>query len=267
MPFRGIFALSHFMSDTTSSSSQGRFIRAALIIFPAGTIILGIASFGIWWTKKVKVEERGYKYALALRRDLSEAGLQHHIDILRDVIRQPDSQKIPAVAAYLESSMGAENMGYDVRRDVFQKGDIELANVDVELTGKTRFREVILLLVPYGDPARPEAELHSIAMLMSLAHAITGEAGSQTLRLAVVPAAFDASSMDRFVSTALGKDERFMQVLVAGGPTEDMLTTLKTAFRTEKTGTRITALPETTDTPSTLAAAQALKAKLLKTVE
>ncbi|TDU73190.1 hypothetical protein EI77_01658 [Prosthecobacter fusiformis] len=255
------------MSDTLTSPSQGRWIRAALVIFPAGTIVLGIASFGFWWVKKVKVEERGYKYALALRRDLNEAGLQRHIDILRDVMSQPNAQKIPAVAAYLDSSMGAENMGYQVRRTRFQQGDIELANVDVELTGKQRPREIVLLLATYGDPARTEAEGRSIAMLMSLAHAITGEAGTSTLRLAVVPFGFDPDSMDRFITVARSRDERFMQVLVAGGVSEDTLAALKKAFRVEETGTLITSLPETPDTASTLAAAQALKARLLKAVE
>lgn len=255
------------MSDTPTSPTQGRVIRAALIILPAGTVILGIASFGIWWTKKVKVEERGYKYALALRRDLSEAGLQRHIDILSDVMRHPDAQKIPAVAAYLESSMGAENMGYQVRRDRFQKGDVELANVDVELTGKSRFKEVVLLLVPYGDAARVQAEVRALALLMSLAHAITGEAGNQTLRLAVVPTGLDPESIERFITAARGKDERFMQVLVAGGPSESTLAQLKQAFRIEETGTVVTPLPETIDAATTLAAAHALKARLLKAVE
>ncbi len=255
------------MSEPPVSQTHGRVIRAALIIFPVGTIVLGIASFGFWWTKKVKVEERGFKYALALRRDLTEAGLKRHEDILLDVMRQANEQKIPAVAAYLESSMGAENMGYQVRRDRFQLGDIELANVDVEVTGKQRPREIVLLLVPYGDPARMEPEARAIAMLMSLAHAITGEAGTTTLRLAVVPAGFEKSAIDRFVTTARGKEERFMQVLVAGGPSEEMLTHLKAAFRVDETGTVLTALPATTDTLTTLAAAQALKSQLLKAVE
>ena len=255
------------MSDTPNPSKQGRWIRAALVIFPAGTIVLGIASFGFWWVKKVKVDERGYKYALALRRELNEAGLQRHMDILRDVMNQPVAEKIPAVAAYLESSMGAENMGYQVRRVRFQKGEIELANVDVELTGKKRPREVVLLLVPYGDPARLEAEANAIAMLLSLAHAITGEAGTSTLRLAVVPAGFEQEALERFTTASRGKEERFMQVLAAGGVSEEMLATLNAAFRVGETGTGITRLPATDDMPATLAAAQALKGTLLKAVE
>lgn len=256
------------MSDIPPPSpNQGRWIRAALVIFPAGTIVLGIASFGIWYMKRVKVEERGYKYALALRRDLNEAGMQRHLDILRDVMNQPAEQKLPAVAAYLDSSMGAENMGYQVRRVRFQKGAMELGNVDVELTGKKRPREIVLLLVPYGDPTRLEAEANALAMLMSLAHAVTGEAGTSTLRLAAVPSGYDPEAMTRFTTAARGKDERFMQVLVAGGVSEETMTTLKEAFRVAETGTLLTALPATTDTAMTLAAAHALKGTLLKAVE
>ncbi|MEN3941821.1 hypothetical protein WJU23_11050 [Prosthecobacter sp. SYSU 5D2] len=255
------------MSDTAPSSNQGRWIRAALVIFPAGTVVLGIASFGFWWVKKVKVEERGYKYALALRRDLNEAGLQRHMDILRDVMNQPDAQKIPAVAAYLESSMGAENMGYVVRRVRFQKDDIEMANVDVELTGKKRPREVVLLLVPYGDPARVEAEGRAISMLVSLAHAITGETGTATLRMAVVPYGHDPESLARLMAAARGREERFMQVLVGGGVSEETLAALKKGFRVAETGTVLTSLPDTVDTQTTLSSAQALKARLLKAVE
>lgn len=254
-------------AEVPPSGTQGRVIRAALIIFPVGTIVLGIASFGIWWVKKTKVEEGGYKYALALRRELSEAGLQRHFSILQDVMRQPDAQKIPAVAAYLESSMGAENMGYQVRRDRLQKGDIEFANVNVDLTGKSRFREVVLLLVPYGDASRADAEGRALSMLLSLAHAITGEAGSQTLRLAVVPFPADPSSIERLVTFARSREERFMKVLVAGGPSEATLQALADGFRVKETGTIIESLPDTGDVPGTLAAAQVLKGRLLKAVE
>ena len=253
-------------SATPANATSGRVIRAALIIFPLGTVILGIASFGIWWVKRVQVEERGYKYALALRRDITEAGLARHISILQDVYRQTPDKLLPSVAAYLESSMGAENMGYQVRRDTFQQGGIDLSNVDVELTNKKRFREILLVLVPYGDtdPARQTAEVQALATLLSVAHAITGESGSQTLRLAAIPAAHDATSLERFVAAARGKEERFMQVFVLGDPSPATQATLQKAFRVEETGTVIHHLPATQDSATTLPAAQALKTRLLE---
>lgn len=257
------------MSDPViaqSSPAQGRFIRAALVIFPAGTILLGIASFGVWSWKERRVEEGGYKHALALRREISDEGLKRHTDILKDVMRQPDNRKIPAVAAYLESSMGAENMGYKVRRDRFHQGELELANVDVELTGKQRPREIVLFLVPYGspDPARAETEVHSIATLMTLAHSMTGEAGTQTLRLLVTPSDYTQESLERYAATARGRDERFMQILVAGNPSAESLAAIKEAFKVEAAGTLVVPL---SDPPAGTAAVEALKARLLKAVE
>lgn len=254
-------------SSAHDSGLQGRVIRAALIIFPVGTVILGIASFGIWWYKREKVEERTYKYAMALRRDLSEAGLQRHYDILLEVMAQPQAQKIPAVAAYLESSMGPENMGYQVRRVRFENDGLELANVDVELTGKKRMQEVVLLLVPYGDAGRTEAEARSLAMLMGLAHAVTGEYGTQTLRLAVVPMHASPEALERFFAAAQERRERFMQVMVAGGPTPSDLEKISQAFRVKENGSILIPLEDSQDIPGTLSAAQAIKARLLKAVE
>jgi hypothetical protein len=37
--------------------------------------------------------------------------------------------------------MGAENMGYQVRRDRSRIGESAVANIDVELTGKPRPRD------------------------------------------------------------------------------------------------------------------------------
>lgn len=251
----------------SASGLQGRVIRAALIIFPVGTIVLGIASFGIWWYKREKVEERTYKYAMALRRDLNEASLQRHYDILLEVMAQPPEQKIPAVAAYLESSMGPENMGYQVRRARFEKDGLQLANVDVELMGKKRMQEVVLLLVPYGDAGRNETEARSLAMLMGLAHAVTGEYGTQTLRLAVVPMHASPEALERFFAAAQERRERFMQVIVAGGPTGSDLEKISQAFRVKENGTVLIPLEDTKDIPGTLSAAQAVKARLLKAVE
>jgi len=254
------------MTDTPTSSAQGRFIRAALVIFPVGTVVFGILSFGIWWWKRERVEERGYKYALALRRDLSEAGLRRHADILAEALRRSDAARFQAVAAYLESSMGAENMGYQVRRDRSRVGESEVANIDVELTGKPRPREVVVLLVPYGEAGQAEAESRSLAMLMSLAHALTGETRSRTLRFAAVPLAADPQALARLAEVAESRRERVMQVFVLGGG-EAATTAVKTALQTERSGAVVKSLtpPETLETA--LTAAGALRTALLDAAE
>ncbi len=254
------------MNELSPSPAQGRFIRAALVIFPVGTVVFGILSFGIWWWKRERVEERGYKYALALRRDLSEAGLRRHADILAEALGRTDAARFQAVAAYLESSMGAENMGYQVRRDRSRVGETEVANIDVELTGKPRPREVVLLLVPYGEAGQAEAESRSLAMLMSLAHALTGETRSLTLRFAAVPLGADPQALARLAEVAESRRERIMQVFVLGGG-EAAVAAVKTALQTERSGALVKPLtpPETLETA--LTAAGALRTALLEAAE
>jgi hypothetical protein len=255
---------------TTPNSKQGRWIRAALVILPVGTIILGAASFGIWWWNKQRVQERSYKFATAMRRDVSAGAVDRYVGILKDVLNQPQARKLGAVAAFLESSMGAENMGYDVRRDHFPMDGIEVANVDAELTGK-RWREVVLVLAPYGEPGKVDAESHALATLMSLAHALTGENRELTLRFAGVPLGVKdpegRTALERFAASARGREERVMRTWVLGGPDEALLAEVRAAFQSEAQGTVVEGLPATTDTAATLATATALKPVLVRAIE
>ncbi|MDZ4287691.1 MAG: hypothetical protein U0984_07025 [Prosthecobacter sp.] len=250
-----------------SSRKQGRLLRAALVFFPVGTVIFGIASFGIWWQKRQHVEARSFQFAAAVRQDLNAASVERYVSILRDVLSQPEDRRLPAVASFLDSSMGAENMGYAVRREPFQAGGFELANVDVELTGKHRPREIILVLAPYGDRAKLEAECHALAALMSLAHAVTGENRAVTLRFAGVPIGVKdndgRTGLERFAAACRDREERLMQVHVLGGPSEANLQDIRKTFRAEVSGTVVHGLPATVDTPTTLAAAAALKTFLM----
>lgn len=260
------FYVRPFMSEPSTSPAQGRFIRAALVIFPVGTVVFGILSFGIWWWKREQVEERGYKYALALRRDLSEASLARHAGILEEALSRTDAARFQAVAAYLESSMGAENMGYQVRRDRSRVGESEVANVDVELTGKPRPREVVLLLVPYGEDGKAEAESRSLAMLMGLAHALTGETRSRTLRFAAVPLGVDPQALVRLAEVADTRRERVMQVFVLGG-SKAVEDAVDTAFQAGRTGLLIKPLTPPDSLETALAAAGVLRTALLEAAD
>lgn len=254
------------MNDPSPSPAQGRFIRAALVIFPVGTVVFGILSFGIWWWKREQVEERGYKYALALRRDLSEASLARHAGILEEALRRTDAARFQAVAAYLESSMGAENMGYQVRRDRSRVGEAEVANVDVELTGKPRPREVVLLVVPYGEAGQAAVESRSLALLMGLAHALTGETRSRTLRFAAVPQGGDAKALARLAELADSRRERVMQIFVLGGG-DAAAATVGEAFQAARTGTLVKPLNPPESLAAALSAASALRPALLEAAE
>lgn len=252
------------MTDTFPSS-QGRFIRAALVIFPAGTIVFGIMSFGIWWWKREQVEERGYAYAKALRRDISEPALRRHADVLREVLLRVDPQRYQAASAYLESSMGPENMGYQVHRDRVMQSGVEYSNVEIEITGKPRPRELVLLLVPYGQTGMAEQESLSLAMLMSLAHELTGETRARTVRLAALPSAADAEALRRLVARIEERRERVIQIFLLGAAGEEPR--VQEAFQTQRTGTLLRALPVPLTPALAVASARALKESLLQAAD
>ena len=203
-------------SPPQASPDTGRWIRAALVIFPLGTVLLGIASFGIWQWKKNREEDRSFKYALALKRDISLDGIEKHANVLREVLKQPDA--LLAVPGYLQSTMGEENMGYAVRRDRYQSGAAECSNVDAELAGKQMPYDVTMILVPYG--AGEESAALGLATLLSIAHEVTGQPMLRTLRFATLPRV--PGAVEKMAERLRGEGDRvkFLHVL---GPMPERL--------------------------------------------
>ena len=238
-------------------ADPGRWIRAALVILPAGTILLGIASFGIWQWKKDQAADRSFKYAMALRQPIQAVGVERHAGILRQALGKTDwALSIPA---FLESTMGAENMGYNVRR--VRLGDGQ-SIIDAELTGKTRPREMVIALVLYdNDAARLEATTQAIAELLSVAHEVTGESVARSLRFAVVPDTADA--LQNLKEGLRRDDERVMHLFVLGGPDTDQMERVKSVLEAESKGTRVASRPATANVQQTVQSAHELKALLI----
>jgi len=250
------------MTDAPSTSADpGRWIRAALVLFPAGTILLGIASFGIWQWKKDQAEDRSFKYAMALRRTISMEGIQRHADIVREALSKPDRDL--SIPGYLESTMGEENMGYTVRR---QRLGGDKSNIDAELSGKQRPREIVLALVLYNDDtARMEGSALAIAETLSVAHELTGEAVLRTLRFAIVPDT--AAALLEIKEGMRRDDERLLHLLVLGGPDAGVITRLQAVLETTKAGTRVIERAATTTPQAAFQSAHELKALLLHAAE
>ncbi len=253
------------MSDSAPAST-GRFIRYALVGFPLGLVITSLMSFGIWWQKKQQVEERSFAHASALRREMSPQALDRYISILKEVMQPQGTERVAAVASFLESSMSPENMGYEPRRERFFHGDVEVSNVEVELTGKQRPREVRLLLVPYGDLAHTEAEIHALAGMMALSHTITGVRQESTLRLAAVPLgvkdANGRTALERLAGAAQERQERIRKIIVVGGAHEQVVQQVRQAFRVEQTGTIVETQSATSGIEPTLKAMSELRTSL-----
>jgi hypothetical protein len=241
--------------------NPGRWIRFALVMLPLGTILLGIASFGIWQWKKDQAADRSFKYAMALRRPISLEGIQRHTGIVRQELAKPDWHL--SIPAYLESTMGAENMGYTVRRMRF---GTDQSNIDAELTGKQRPREVVMALVLYdGDPTRLIRMAQAIAELLSTAHEITGEAVVRSLRFATIPDTPEA--LQQLQSGLRRDDERLMHLFVLGAPDINQMGRVTKVLETTSKGTRVVSRPATTTPQETLQSAHELKALLLHAAE
>lgn len=206
------------MTDSLPQASPhaGRWIRAALVLFPAGTVLLGIASFGIWQWKKDREADRSFKYALALKRDISLGGIEKHANLLRDVLKQTDA--LQAVPGYLQSTMGEENMGYAVRRDRYEAAGAECSNIDAELAGKQMPYDVTMILVPYG--AGEESAALGLATMLSIAHEVTGLPMLRTLRFATLPRV--PGAVEKMAERLRGEGDRvkFLHVL---GPMPERL--------------------------------------------
>ena len=242
-------------------ADPGRWIRFALMMLPIGTILLGIASFGIWQWKKDQAADRSFKYAMALRKLISQEGVERYAGVIRTELAKPDRDL--SIPGYLESTMGAENMGYTVRRIRFGK---DLSLIDAELTGKSRPREIVLALLPYtGDAARQKNTALAAAEALSLAHEITGTEVLRTLRFAFVP---DTDEAWKHMQETMRNDgERLMHLIVLGGPEVAEIDRISHALETKTQGTRVLSLPATTSVEDTVASAHQLKALLMDAAE
>lgn len=244
----------------TTSADPGRWIRLALVMLPIGTIFLGIASFGIWQWKKDQAEDRSFKYALALRRPISLEGIQRHAGIIREALAKPDWHL--SIPGYLESTMGAENMGYTVRRMRYENGGAEKAVVDAELTGRQMVREVYLVLVLLpGDESMNEAASLALAEMLAVAHSLTGEPMSQTIRFVAAPD--DEAAFKELQNDLRRHDEHLGRLTLLGGFSARTIQLLESTLETVKCGTLVRPEAPLKDAAQTLQAATALREHLM----
>lgn len=250
------------MTDAPPTSADpGRWIRFALVMLPLGTILLGIASFGIWQWQKDQAADRSFKYAQALRRPISLDGIERHAGIVREALSNTD--RYLSIPGYLESTMGAENMGYTVRRVRF---DDEKSNIDAELTGKQRPREIVMALVLYSDEAtRFGRTAQAIAELLGIAHEITGEAVVRGLRFAVIPDT--AEALQHLQDDMRHDGERLMHLFVLGAPDLNTMAQVNRVLETATQGTKLVTRPATVTSQETLPSAHELKTLLLHAAE
>ncbi|MBL9145325.1 MAG: hypothetical protein JNM99_16725 [Verrucomicrobiaceae bacterium] len=193
-----------------SPPNVGRVIRTALIVLPFGTILLGALSFVFYFNKQEKVLQRSIKYAAGLRKDLNEADLKHYESIVTEASSKPGDERTKSLAAFVESTLGPENMGYEVRTlaDPANPQSAALA-LDVELTGTKRPNDVVLVLCDYlgADTAR------ATACLLGCAHSLTGTPLIRSIRFTAVQ---NVSALKHYQTFAVSPQDRFTHVVLLG---------------------------------------------------
>lgn len=201
----------------TQLTKQAKWLRFALVGLPVGLALLGAGSFWFYFEKKEREEKRTYRHALALRRDVNEADISRHLQILGDAAKQPADERRQTSASFIESTLGSENMGYDLKRDVEVDRGIERVSFHATLDGTRRPSDVVLVLAGYGHAQM--ADDSALSVLFAIAQAMTGTPRVKTVRFAVLDASVGSiqPALDRF-DRAMRKGGDRVVHLVALGP-------------------------------------------------
>ena len=162
----------------------GMAVRLFLIVLPVGLAFMVPISLWIYYQKKYAPPPAASQFAVMLRRDLNAEDFARYRRILeQDIgersVKQPEH--LAAAEAFIESTLGYDNMGYAVRRLPFDAQGREMSNYVAELPGTARPQEVVLVLASYD-----RADASGIAALLCTAHALTGQPLERTVRFAAV---------------------------------------------------------------------------------
>lgn len=169
-------------------TTSGRLVRLFVGGLPLGLIVMGALSFVIWNYKKQEKPPVVLEFAQLLQKEVGAEEFDRYVRIMTEEIGGSsirDEEKREAIAGFVESSMGLENMGYESRRKKSPDGGLA---VYVELPGSSFVgADEVLLVVTRGDNAdKDKVAASRVAALMSVAHALTGAESTKLIRLAVV---------------------------------------------------------------------------------
>ncbi|MFZ4766935.1 MAG: hypothetical protein ACOYMN_18435 [Roseimicrobium sp.] len=172
------------IDSETTAEKPGLFVRAFIIVLPLGLALMVPVSLWIYYKRKYQPEPAASQYSAMLRRELNAEDFARYaqilaVDIGERSVAKPDA--LEAASAFVESTLGYDNMGYAIQKQGFEVAGKPLVNLIAELPGHTKPQEQVLVIAAYD-----EADASGIAALMSLAHALTGTEHARTIRFAAV---------------------------------------------------------------------------------
>lgn len=173
------------MDNQPPTPAVNPLVRWFIVGLPLGLIIMGALSF-IFYFQKKKAREHppSSRYAEMLRKDVNLEDYRRHFSVFTQTIGPRASDKhenVEAAESYIKSTLGFDNMGYQVLRREFEMNGKSYSHIIVELTGKKSPDHVVLVSARY-DGEKSE----DIAALLILAHAFTGTAHGNTIRFVAV---------------------------------------------------------------------------------
>jgi len=195
-----------------------RVIFWALFVLPFGTIALGALSFVFYFNKQEQAMQRSIRYAAGLRRDLNEADLKHQEQVMLEALAKAEPDRSKALAAFLESTLGPENMGYSVRVVTDRSGlDKPALALEVEATGGKKAQDVVLVLggwLPGLATLDNSTIAKPMATFLGLAHSFAGESKVRSLRFVAVQ---DLKALKAYYLEGVGVRDRIQQLVLLGG--------------------------------------------------
>jgi hypothetical protein len=195
-----------------------RVIFWALFVLPFGTIALGALSFVFYFNKQEQALQRSIRYAAGLRRDLNEADLKHQEQVMLEALAKAEPDRSKALAAFLESTLGPENMGYSVRVVTDRSGlDKPALALEVEATGGKKAQDVVLVLggwLPGLATLDNSTIAKPMATFLGLAHSFAGESKVRSLRFVAVQ---DLKALKAYYLEGVGFRDRIQQLVLLGG--------------------------------------------------
>ena len=178
---------------------QKNVLPLLLVGLPVGLLVLGIGS--MLYTELLdttpaghaedEARERTREFAQLLRKPVSGDDLKRYVTLLSEDIGERNLQKsgaLESAALLLESSMGPSNMGYKIRRQVYETEAGEVRNVIAELKGSVKPKqaeEIIVIGAHYDSAIGSPGAINNatgVAALLALANAFVATDNERTLR-------------------------------------------------------------------------------------
>lgn len=173
--------------------NQGKLIRILVVALPTGLFILGFGAMMQTTMKSpesfIDPNERIRLEAAALhRKPVNQADLEQYLDVLCVKIGERNlktPEALEKTAIWLESTLGSGNIGYPIKRQIYEVNGNAVRNLIAELPGTTRKDEIVVIGAHYDTvPNCPGANDNGtgVAGLLALARAFAGEQQERTLR-------------------------------------------------------------------------------------